>query len=229
MFLNRPRVRFDGCYISRITYVRPGENSYQDASYRHVPMSTMMFLVYPPSDLIVNFCFRPWHFVEYFRYLRFFPDGKLYFLTTAEKPAVTVGCLRDRTARNTTVLKGTYRLFGTNVISASVRKPTVSSAPSQYQGRPGRGSKQPPTQDRTEFPMDFEIEEHKGKKNCVLRWTYYAVYVSSTNMRNNNMNNNNGEPGGGVTTTFELNPVKYPPLHFSRVKSYTLDSEHILE
>ena len=46
MFLKRPRLRFDGCYISKTTYIRPGENSFQDQYY------------------------KPWHLVEYFRYLR---------------------------------------------------------------------------------------------------------------------------------------------------------------
>lgn len=34
MFLTRPRARIDGCYISKITYIRPGEHSFQDQSYR---------------------------------------------------------------------------------------------------------------------------------------------------------------------------------------------------
>jgi len=78
--------------------------------------------------------------------------------------------------------------------------------------------------------MDFEIEELKGKSNWVLRWTYYAVYISNANLRNNNNRNNNGEHGSrGITSTFELSPNKYPPLYFSRVKSYTSNSERILE
>lgn len=52
MFIERPRLNFNGCYISRTTYVRHGESSFQDFSY------------------------RPCHIVEYYRYLRFFPGGK---------------------------------------------------------------------------------------------------------------------------------------------------------
>jgi F-box protein 9 len=46
MFIERPRLQFNGCYISKTTYVRNGENSFQDQFY------------------------RPWHVVEYYRYLR---------------------------------------------------------------------------------------------------------------------------------------------------------------
>jgi len=44
-----------GVYISRATYIRQGEQSL-DAFY------------------------SPWHLVEYYRYIRFFPDGLLFFL-----------------------------------------------------------------------------------------------------------------------------------------------------
>nr|CAI5853653.1 unnamed protein product [Callosobruchus analis] len=46
MFIERPRVHFNGCYISKTTYIRNGENSFQDQFY------------------------RPWHLVAYYRYLR---------------------------------------------------------------------------------------------------------------------------------------------------------------
>lgn len=46
MFIFRSRVHTAGCYISKTTYIRPGENSFQDRAY------------------------RPWHLVHYFRYFR---------------------------------------------------------------------------------------------------------------------------------------------------------------
>lgn len=46
MYIERPHIHFHGCYISKTTYIRHGENSFQDQFY------------------------RPWHLVEYFRYLR---------------------------------------------------------------------------------------------------------------------------------------------------------------
>lgn len=47
MYMQRPRLRYNGCYISKTTYIRHGENSFQDEFY------------------------KPWHLVEYFRYLRY--------------------------------------------------------------------------------------------------------------------------------------------------------------
>lgn len=46
MFINKERLHFNGCYISKTTYIRHGENSFQDQFY------------------------RPWHMVAYYRYLR---------------------------------------------------------------------------------------------------------------------------------------------------------------
>lgn len=57
MFLERPRVRFDGVYISKTTYIRQGEQS-------------------------LDGFYRAWHQVEYYRYIRFFPDGHVMMLTT---------------------------------------------------------------------------------------------------------------------------------------------------
>jgi len=50
MFIQRPHVVFNGVYISKATYVRQGEQS-------------------------LDSFYSPWHLVEYFRYIRFFPDG----------------------------------------------------------------------------------------------------------------------------------------------------------
>uniref|UniRef100_A0A8C7JQY5 F-box only protein n=1 Tax=Oncorhynchus kisutch TaxID=8019 RepID=A0A8C7JQY5_ONCKI len=76
MFLERPRVRFDGVYISKTAYIRQGEES-------------------------LDGFYRAWHQVEYYRlvYLRFFPDGQVMMLTTPEDPLVTVPRLRSRNTR----------------------------------------------------------------------------------------------------------------------------------
>lgn len=52
MLIYRPHLWFHGAYISKTSYVRYGESSFQDSNY------------------------RPVYIVDYFRYLRFFPDGK---------------------------------------------------------------------------------------------------------------------------------------------------------
>ena len=87
LYLSRPHLHFCGCYISRASYIRAGElNGYQDQNY------------------------RPWHMVHYYRLLRFFPDGQLLMLTTADEPAAAVGQLQQRPPRAGAAVPGHYRL-----------------------------------------------------------------------------------------------------------------------
>lgn len=97
MFIHRPRLKFNGCYISKTTYIRHGENSFQDQFY------------------------RPWHLVEYYRYLRFFPDGLVLMLTTADEPAQCVPQLKHRTPKHSNILAGHYRQRD-NVITVIIQK-----------------------------------------------------------------------------------------------------------
>lgn len=85
MFLQRPRVRFDGIYISKTSYIRQGEQS-------------------------LDGFYRPWHQVVYFRYLRFFPDGQVIMLTTPEDPLTIVPHLRTKNTRLESILLGHFRL-----------------------------------------------------------------------------------------------------------------------
>ncbi|RWA11443.1 hypothetical protein EKO27_g3663 [Xylaria grammica] len=67
MFRRRPRMRFNGCYISTVNYIRPGQNS-----GHHLTWNT------------------PVHIVTYYRYLRLFRDGSAISLTTTDEPAHVV-------------------------------------------------------------------------------------------------------------------------------------------
>jgi F-box protein 9 len=67
MFRLRPRIRFNGCYISTVNYPRSGE-----ASANHVTWGS------------------PVHIVTYYRYLRFFRDGTAISLLTTAEPADVV-------------------------------------------------------------------------------------------------------------------------------------------
>jgi F-box protein 9 len=62
MYMGRAHPLYHGCYITKISYLRHGENSFQDQFY------------------------RPWYQVDYYRYLRFFPEGKMLMLTTPDEP-----------------------------------------------------------------------------------------------------------------------------------------------
>ncbi|EME78085.1 uncharacterized protein MYCFIDRAFT_209258 [Pseudocercospora fijiensis CIRAD86] len=67
MFRSRPRIRFNGCYISTVNYTRAGANSTNTLTWG-----------------------APVHVVTYFRYLRFFRDGSCISLLTTSEPADVV-------------------------------------------------------------------------------------------------------------------------------------------
>lgn len=67
LFQRRPRIRFNGCYISTVNYMRPGQSS--------------------PTSLTWN---SPIHIVTYYRYLRFLRDGTCISLLSTSEPADVV-------------------------------------------------------------------------------------------------------------------------------------------
>lgn len=67
MFRQRPRLRFNGCYISTVNYTRPGAASTDSRTWG-----------------------TPIHIITYFRYLRFFRDGSVISLLTTTEPVDVV-------------------------------------------------------------------------------------------------------------------------------------------
>ncbi len=67
MFRMRPRIRFNGCYISTVNYIRSGQASAHQTTWN-----------------------SPVHIVTYFRYLRFYRDGTAISLTTTTEPGDVV-------------------------------------------------------------------------------------------------------------------------------------------
>ncbi|KAM0807966.1 hypothetical protein AB5N19_08307 [Seiridium cardinale] len=117
MFRQRPRIRFNGCYISTVNYIRTGH-----ASGNHITWNS------------------PVHIVTYYRYLRFFRDGTVISLLTTAEPADVVHHLTKPLVRQhekggaphlpssivTKALKGRWRL------SSSIDNPDV--APAEAEG-----------------------------------------------------------------------------------------------
>lgn len=68
----RPRVLLNGCYIGKMSYAREGERGFQDGEF-----------------------YRPWHMVRYFRYFRFFSEGRVTMFTSSEEPRDGVRLLND--------------------------------------------------------------------------------------------------------------------------------------
>lgn len=184
MYLKRPHLNFTGCYISKTTYVRQGENSFQDQ------------------------CYASWHLVEYFRYLRFFPEGKVLMLTTADSPIPVLGHLRYRNSKNPSVLTGHYRLTD-DVISVILQRNDKGT-----NNRYMRGRRQNPDLIEQKFHIDLKVKPWKGRSNWQLVWTRYMVF---------------SRRGATETVTnFEVMSNKFPPFWFSTVKSYNSESEQPL-
>ncbi|KAJ9584370.1 hypothetical protein L9F63_021281, partial [Diploptera punctata] len=193
MFIERPRLHFNGCYISKTTYIRNGENSFQDQFY------------------------RPWHIVEYYRYLsgHVFPEGLVLMLTTPDDPLSSLGQLRYRIPKNTAVLSGHYRLVDDRVVLVLRRQDTTSTKTvnNRYRGR--RRETLQELGEQT-FHLELQIVSYRNRTHAQLVWQRYSVF---TRFRNGQEN----------TTTFDLPGNRYPPFWFSRVKSYTAESENPLQ
>ncbi|XP_014478982.1 PREDICTED: F-box only protein 9 isoform X1 [Dinoponera quadriceps] len=198
MYLQRPRLRYNGCYISKTSYIRDGENSFQDRFY------------------------RPWHLVEYFRYLRFFPEGKALMLTSTDEAQSCVNSLRSRIPRNSSVLVGHYRLHD-NFVTLVLKKQETKVVNFTY-----RRNKREPVHDSGEqtFHIEFEIQNHHRRMNSQLKWVSYSIFTKYRNGQEVKLCLK--EPS---VREFRVSPIggRYPPLKFSRVKSYTQESEAPLQ
>ncbi|GAB1866468.1 F-box only protein 9 [Camponotus japonicus] len=199
MYLHRPRLRYNGCYINKTSYIRDGENNFQDHFY------------------------RPWHLVEYFRYLRFFPEGRVLMLTSTDEPQNCVNSLRNRVPRNTSVLIGHYRLRN-NYVTLVLKRQETKGINFTY-----RRKKREPVHDSGEqtFHIEFEIRKHRRRINSQLKWISYSIFTKYKNGQEAKICLK--EPS---VREFGASPhigSRYPPLKFSRSKSYTQESEAPLQ
>lgn len=179
MFLTRPRVNFNGCYISKVNYQRLGENSYQDQFY------------------------RPVQIVEYFRLIRFMPNGKMLMMTSADELQTSVSKLKN--AHNATnsrdILKGEYHYQDSTVLIVIKKQP---SAHQKFK------RKNYSDNDALTFFLELEINMFK-KKFDKLTWKHYTISQGLTD------------------DDFDLrSSSKYPPFYFSAVKSFHRESNDCL-
>ncbi|KAI8146151.1 hypothetical protein BJV82DRAFT_600692 [Fennellomyces sp. T-0311] len=97
MFIERPRLRFDGVYISVCQYTRPGIS---DNSWIH-----------------------PVQLVTYYRYLRFFPDGTMIKYLSTDQPADVVRLLTSDFSRRQ-VFHGRFRIEDSGEVWVEMRDQT---------------------------------------------------------------------------------------------------------
>ncbi|XP_028917405.1 F-box only protein 9 isoform X2 [Ornithorhynchus anatinus] len=188
MFLERPRVRFDGVYISKTTYIRQGEQS-------------------------LDGFYRAWHQVEYYRYMRFFPDGQVLMLTTPEEPQSIVPRLRSRSTRTDAILLGHYRLSQdtdnqTKVYAVITKK--KEEKPMDYKYRFFR--RVPVQETDHSFHVGLQLCSSGRQRFNKLVWIHHSCHITYKST------------GEIAVTAFEIDKM-YTPLFFARVKSFTAFSE----
>ncbi|KAL8578836.1 hypothetical protein ACOMHN_022129 [Nucella lapillus] len=187
MFIQRPHLLFNGCYISRVTYVRQGEQG-------------------------VDTFYRPFHVVAYYRFLRFFPEGGVLMMCSPEEPSVIVPKLASPACRVQGVLKGYFKVSGTKVMCI-MRRLKLPDPVLRYKRR------QAANQNDCDqiYTMEFEMIDNSRRSHHRLDWVSYSVrtvYKVS---------------GHETVTDFELKDSTYPPLIFSRVRSYTTNASKPLD
>lgn len=188
MYLQRPHLLFNGCYISRSTYVRQGEQG-MDSFY------------------------RPFHMVAYYRYLRFFPDGSVLMMCSPDEPVVVLPKLRSAASRSQGLMKGYYKMSGTKVMCVLKREKLPDPTP-RYKRQRQAANQNEMVQT---YSVEFQLTDSVGRCHNRLDWLSYSicsVYKAT---------------GEETVTDFELKNSSYPPLHFSRVRSYTASSNAPLE
>jgi len=193
MFIDRPHLKFHGCYISKMTYMRQGEHG------------------------LDNF-YKPFHYVEYYRFVRFFPDGQMLMLTSPEDPQGVVGKLKQRKANVQGILYGYYKMAGDCVTGALKRKKfkdAYSSDYIHYRKKNRRGENQNVSPEQF-FNVEFLVQKSNNIPHSKLTWFRYSVRTIYKN-------------GQESVADFDLNNQSYPAMVFSRVKSYTRSSESPLQ
>ncbi|KAF5020919.1 hypothetical protein F66182_7071 [Fusarium sp. NRRL 66182] len=199
LFRSRPRIRFNGCYISTVNYVRMGQANTNQPTWG-----------------------APIHIVTYYRYLRFFRDGTLISLLTTNEPADVVHHLtRDElnlhrgaaqphlpSAVMALALRGRWRLSSAvdRDDAEAMDRPIPAAAGSHSRDRDPEGDVFIETEGvgaKYMYRMDLSLRSAgKGSRNNKLVWRGFYNY--------NKLTDDWGE--------FGLKNDK--PFFFSRVKSY---------
>ncbi|KER26328.1 hypothetical protein T265_06381 [Opisthorchis viverrini] len=201
MAIHRPHVLLDGCYLCRITYVRPGE--------------------------ALSGIYRPMHLVVYYRGIRFYPDGHVNMLTSYHAPNAVVAALgkpfaitqRDASALPTGteadssglvqdslsasgggLLQGTYVLVDPDLIvcTLTLQRETTSFSSTKTSST---------VQFRTTGHR-FKLSSSKKRLHNVLHWDSYTIRQLNTTTQTDQL------------ITLNVFSDQFPECRFSPVRSY---------
>jgi len=156
LFLTRPRIRFSGCYVSRIKYLREGERGFQDQEM-----------------------YRAWHVVEYNRFLRFFPGGQVIMALSSDDEDIVAKQLNTKAGglRIPGAIMGRYRIAN-DVLICVLHKPKPVQKKTTKFKRKGRNEMnfyEVPEQD---FHLEYNIT---GKNWRMLEWKHYSLVSKYSN------------------------------------------------
>ncbi|EKG16938.1 F-box domain cyclin-like protein [Macrophomina phaseolina MS6] len=227
LFRSRPRVRFNGCYISTVNYTRPGAQQSNTLTWG-VPV------------LIVT----------YFRYLRFFRDGSCISLLTTAEPADVVPHLSKQylhgqngahahSALPQAVMKdallGRWRLSGPEhpvdpllwPSSSSSSSPSTPAEPAAATGAlPRQGAHEPPASlDAVLSPAETEGLVHVETAGVTPKYIYrmaLALSNAGKGARNNKLAWQGYWSYNRLTDDWgEFGLKNDKPFYWSRVKSWS--------
>lgn len=192
MFRSRPRIRFNGCYISTVNYIRPGQQV---------------------NSITWN---SPVHIVTYYRYLRLYRDGTAVSLCTVEEPSAVVNHMNKE---NLALHKGgAMSHLPSHVMHLALRARWKLSSAADYESKEGDGEKGISLADSEGdlfveydssrnylYRMELSLRSAgKGARNNKLMWRgFYSFNKTSEVWEELTVKNDNSKP-----------------WFFSRVKSY---------
>uniref|UniRef100_F6XS68 F-box only protein 9 n=2 Tax=Ciona intestinalis TaxID=7719 RepID=F6XS68_CIOIN len=196
MFIEKPHVRWDGIYISKVTYYREGDPS-------------VLYAFYEPIQV-----------VEYYRYIRFFHNGKMIVFTTPDPPSQVIHKLTLENQHQLKYRVGYYKTHINHVEKQELAKVTamVKNVESETLPRSNSGGSRSRTDRHLKKFIVSDIEYHlaldltsTGKKRSnKLTWQHYSCCSTF---------------GDGRSTMCEMSlREQFPPFYFSPVVSYMLTS-----
>lgn len=87
MYINRPHLRYNGKISSNLF-----DDNLHGNLFTGVYISKMSYL--RQGEVSLDGLYSPFHIVEYYRYIRFYPDGRVVHLTSPDHPRLVVGLLK---------------------------------------------------------------------------------------------------------------------------------------
>ncbi|KAL1303178.1 hypothetical protein AAFC00_006604 [Neodothiora populina] len=209
MFRQRPRLRFNGCYISTVNYTRPGAASTDTRTWG-----------------------TPIHIVTYFRYLRFYRDGTVISLLTTAEPIDVVHHLAKENLRKdastTTTTRGAQQYAsggggaGPSILANSVMKDALRGR--WHLSGPGDGSSLDSLPTTTEAEGDVHIETDGVVPKYMWKMQFSlggSSSKSASSSRSNKLSWKGFWSYNKLTDDWgEFGLKNDKPFYFSRVKGY---------